>query len=241
MTSSSPFRLKGSLVTLSILKPLSTDLSAIDAGLTAKVAQAPAMFDRAPLLIDLGDFEQAEALDLAGLRALVARHGFVPVAVRGGGETVAAAAAAAGFGVLGETRLPPEAETAPDPDPATEPASEAEAQQTDAAPAPTRVVTQPVRSGQQVYSRGDLVVLAAVSPGAELLADGHIHVYGPLRGRALAGLRGNTSARIYCRALEAEMIAIAGCYQVADDIDPALHGQPAQVYLEGEDLIINAL
>ena len=84
-------------------------------------------------------------------------------------------------------------------------------------------------------------MLAGVSPGAELLAEGHIHVYGPLRGRALAGLRGNTRARIYCRALEAELIAVAGCFQVAEDIDPGLHGRPAQVYLNGEDLVTAAL
>ena len=98
-----------------------------------------------------------------------------------------------------------------------------------------------MRSGQQVYSPGDLIVLAGVSPGAELLAEGHIHVYGPLRGRALAGLRGNTQARIYCRALEAELIAVAGCFQVAEDIDPSLHGRPSQVYLDGEDLVTAAL
>lgn len=248
MAASPPFRLKGSLVTLSILKPLSTDLSAIDAGLAAKVAQAPALFDRAPLLLDLADLPDAEALDLAGLRALVARLGFVPVAVRGGGEFMAAAAAALGLGVLGEGRLPPDPVAAPVEEPGPPPvnASGAEPAEPTAAltelaeapqPPPTRVITQPVRSGQQVYSRGDLIVLAGVSPGSELLADGHIHVYGALRGRALAGLRGNTQARIYCRALEAELIAVAGCFQVAEDIDPALRGRPAQVFLDGEDLV----
>ena len=244
MAASPPFRLKGSLVTLSILKPLSTDLSAIDAGLTTKVAQAPALFDRAPLLLDLAGLPDASALDLPGLRALVAKLGFVPVAVRGGGEAVATVAAAMGLGVLGDGRLPADVEPAPPPaqDPAPAPAITANdggAAQTEPPTdaALTRVITQPVRSGQQIYSRGDLIVLAGVSPGSELLADGHIHVYGPLRGRALAGLRGNTQARIYCRALEAELIAVAGCFQVAEDIDPALHGRPAQVFLDGEDLV----
>ncbi len=249
MAASPPFRLKGSLVTLSILKPLSTDLLAIDAGLAAKVAQAPALFDRAPLLLDLSgmaDLADPGALDLPGLRALVVRHGFVPVAVRGGGEVLASAAAAIGLGVLGEGRLPPDTDPTPAPvsDEAPQPApagpESADPEATVAEPeafAPTRLITQTVRSGQQIYSRGDLIVLAGVSPGAELLADGHIHVYGPLRGRALAGLRGNSGARIYCRALEAELIAIAGCFQVAEDIDPALRGRPAQVYLDGEDLV----
>jgi septum site-determining protein MinC len=237
MAASPPFRLKGSLVTLSILKPLSTDLSAIDAGLAARVAQAPALFERAPLLLDLADLPDAEALDLAGLRALAARLGFVPVAVRGGGELVATAAAALGLGVLGEGRLPPDIEPAQPVAEQEPPPAAGDHESQVAAPPPTRVITQPVRSGQQVYSRGDLIVLAGVSPGSELLADGHIHVYGPLRGRALAGLRGNTQARIYCRALEAELIAVAGCFQVAEDIDPALRGRPAQVFLDGEDLV----
>ncbi len=245
MAASPPFRLKGSLVTLSILKPLSTDLSEIEAGLAARVAQAPALFDRAPLLIDLAGLTDPAALDLPGLRALIAGLGFVPVAVRGGGDALASEAAALGLGVLGEARLPVDAEPAPQPAPDEPPPSAADIAEATASsppePAPTRLVTQPVRSGQQVYSRGDLIVMAPVSPGAELLAEGHIHVYGPLRGRALAGLRGDTTARIYCRALDAELVAVAGCFQVADDIDPALRGRPAQIYLSGEDLVTAAL
>lgn len=245
MAASPPFRLKGSLVTLSILKPLTIDLSEIGAGLAARVAQAPALFDRAPLLIDLNDLPDAAALDLPGLRTLIAGLGFVPVAVRGGGDAVGSQAAAIGLGVLGEGRLPVDAEPTPPPAPEEPPPTAAQIAEATAsaapAAAPTRLVTQPVRSGQQVYSRGDLIVLAPVSPGSELLAEGHIHVYGPLRGRALAGLRGDTTARIYCRALDAELIAVAGCFQVADDIDPALRGRPAQVYLNGEDLVTVAL
>lgn len=239
MAETPSFRLKGSLVTLSILKPLNTDLPAIEAGLEQRVSQAPALFDRAPLLLDLADLPAGTSLDLPELKALVARHGFVPVAVRGGGEAMASQAAALGLGVLGDSRLPV------DPPPPAPPSTDTAPPAPGAPPEPqspaTRLVTEPVRSGQQVYSPGDLIVLAGVSPGAELLAEGHIHVYGPLRGRALAGLRGNTQARIYCRALEAELIAVAGCFQVAEDIDPGLHGRPAQVYLDGEDLVTAAL
>lgn len=239
MAETPSFRLKGSLVTLSILKPLNTDLPAIEAGLEQRVTQAPALFDRAPLLIDLADLPAGADLDLPALKALVARHGFVPVAVRGGGEARAAQAAALGLGVLGDSRLP--VDPPPPPQPAAESPPPAASDPPEPLPPTTRLVTEPVRSGQQVYSPGDLIVLAGVSPGAELLAEGHIHVYGPLRGRALAGLRGNTRARIYCRALEAELIAVAGCFQVAEDIDPGLHGRPAQVYLDGEDLVTAAL
>lgn len=106
----------------------------------------------------------------------------------------------------------------------------------------TQIIDRPVRSGQQIYSPGgDLLVIAQVSPGSELLADGNIHVYGSLRGRALAGLSGNKEARILCLGLEAELVSIAGTYRVFDDIDEALKGQPAQVRLEQDQLTIKPI
>lgn len=104
------------------------------------------------------------------------------------------------------------------------------------------LVTQPVRSGQRVYAQGgDLAVVTSISPGAELLADGHIHVYGALRGRALAGVSGNPDARIFCRSLEAELISIAGYWRVREDLPDALIGKPVQIALDGERLIIEPL
>jgi len=108
---------------------------------------------------------------------------------------------------------------------------------------PTRIVTTPVRGGQQVYAAGgDLVVLAPVSAGAELLADGNIHVYAPLRGRALAGIKGNTQARIFCQQMGAELLSVAGQYKVAEDLrrDP-LWGEAVQVALSGDVLNITRL
>lgn len=103
-------------------------------------------------------------------------------------------------------------------------------------------VTQPVRSGQRVYAHGsDLVVATSISPGAELLADGHIHVYGALRGRALAGVSGNAEARIFCRSLEAELVSIAGYWRVREDLPDALIGKPVQIALDGERLTIEPL
>jgi len=112
-----------------------------------------------------------------------------------------------------------------------------------AAPAPTLIVDKPLRSGQQVYAKGgDLVVLAVVSHGAEVIADGSIHIYAPLRGKAIAGARGDTSARIYTRSLEAELLAIAGIYRTAENPLPAdVAGKPAQVYLQGEKLLLQPL
>lgn len=106
----------------------------------------------------------------------------------------------------------------------------------------TRIVTQPVRGGQQIHVAGDLILLAPVSAGAEVMADGHIHVYAPLRGRALAGVQGDTSARIFCRELHAELVAIAGHYRVADDLKAdALWGHSAQLFLHDDALRLVAL
>lgn len=108
--------------------------------------------------------------------------------------------------------------------------------------AASKVVVQPVRSGRQIYAQGgDLIVLASISPGAELIADGHIHVYGTLRGRALAGIAGNTEARIFCRSLEAELVSIGGYWRVRDDIPEELIGKPVQIHLDGEHVVIEPL
>lgn len=109
-------------------------------------------------------------------------------------------------------------------------------------PRPTRVISQPVRGGQQVYAEGDLVLLAPVSAGAEVMADGHIHCYAPLRGRALAGVQGDVNARIFCRELSAELVAIAGHYRIADDLKAdALWGKAVQVALLDGQLRLVAL
>ena len=102
------------------------------------------------------------------------------------------------------------------------------------------VITEPVRSGRQVYApHGDLVVMAPVSAGGEVLAAGNIHVYGPLRGRALAGLGGDTGARIFCTSLEAEMVSVAGLYRLNETIDPSVFKKPAHIYLNNGYLCLD--
>ncbi|HEY0954417.1 MAG TPA: septum site-determining protein MinC [Roseateles sp.] len=112
-----------------------------------------------------------------------------------------------------------------------------------AAPAPTLVVDKPLRSGQRIYAKGgDLVVLALVNHGAEVIADGSVHVYAPLRGKAIAGARGDTSARIYTQSLEAELLSIAGIYRTTENpLPPEVSGKPAQVFLDGEKLLMQPL
>jgi septum site-determining protein MinC len=105
------------------------------------------------------------------------------------------------------------------------------------------MITQPIRSGQRTYAKGgDLVLLGAVNAGAEVMADGNLHIYAPLRGRALAGLDGNTQSRIFCQSMEAELVAIAGNYRVfEDDIPPEIYRKSVQIYLDGEQLIIEPI
>lgn len=106
----------------------------------------------------------------------------------------------------------------------------------------TRVVQNPVRSGQQIYADGgDLIVLGTVSAGAEVIADGHVHIYGALRGRAIAGARGDGAARIFCQRFEAELVACAGTYSVAERMRSELRGRSVQVWLDGDDLQFTAL
>jgi septum site-determining protein MinC len=117
--------------------------------------------------------------------------------------------------------------------PTTEQESESDSEST-----VTRVLTQPVRSGQRIYVKGDLVILSPVSSGAEIMAEGNIHVYGALRGRALAGVQGNTESRIFCSDLQSELVSIAGHYKVSEDLVQSVRGKPVQIYLQDKALII---
>jgi septum site-determining protein MinC len=222
------FQLKGSLLTLTVLELLRADTSAIQAQLLSLVKQTPDLFKRMPVIIDLNKItDTAHLLDFQVIRSLLHEHGLVPVGIRGGSTLQQQAAAEAGFALLNNTRgekteLPLTAE-----------------QEAAAAPPKVKFVTQTVRSGQQIYAKEtDLIILASVSPGAEVLADGNIHIYGALRGRALAGVNNNKEARIFCQKLEAELVSIAGHYWINEDITPIPEGQTIQVYLENDRLHI---
>lgn len=143
-------------------------------------------------------------------------------------------------GISGATDAAPAA--APVEDPAPESATPAPVIMPAASPA-AMVITRPLRSGQRVYARNtDLIVIGVVSRGAEVIADGNIHVYGPLRGKAMAGARGDTSARIFTTELDPELVAVAGVYRVIETgLEPALHNKPAIVSLSGESLQIDSL
>jgi septum site-determining protein MinC len=247
------FELRSASMTLVVVALKTTDMAAIERELTARFADTPEMFNHDPVVIDIAQAEgDPLALDYARLGALLRQFKMVAAAVRGGSPEQMAAAAEAGLGEAPEA-LPPSTRT---PSPAVAPAPSAEAA---SAPAPvaaaaapvqaapaastTLIVDKPLRSGQQVYARGgDLVVLAAVNFGAEVIADGSIHVYAPLRGKAIAGARGNNDARIFSTCMEPELISIAGTYRTTDNPLPdSVIGKPAQIRLDGERLVFEPL
>ena len=210
-----------------------TDAALLAADLAERLADDPGFFDNDPVLIDLVPVrEAAEPIDFEAVAALLRQHRTLPVAVRGGSPTQMEAAHAAGL------------VAAPDAPPArAEPAAPEVVREVPMPGPGTVVVDKPLRSGQQVYARGaDLVVLAMVSFGAEVIADGNIHVYAPLRGRAMAGARGNTEARIFSTCLEPQLVSIAGIYRTTEtELPDNVRGKPAQVRLEGEKLLIEPL
>lgn len=231
------FQLKGSMLAITVMELAHNDPARLDSQLAEKVAQAPAFFSNTPLVLALDKLPEGEGeLDLAELMAVCRRHGLRTLAIRANRETDIAAAQALDLPVLPssgarERLLDPTGERKP----AEKPAAPERK--------PSRIVTSPIRGGQQVYAQGgDLIVLAPVSAGAELLADGNIHVYAPMRGRALAGVKGDSSARIFCQQMGAEMLSIAGHYKVAEDLrrDP-LWGESVQVNLTGDVLNITRL
>jgi septum site-determining protein MinC len=225
------FELKGSLFTLTVLHLLSNDLESLAQQLEQQAQQTPNLFKNMPVVIDLQRVGKTAMLEFNLLQQYLRQHGLIPVGVRNASPEQLVAARAAGLAILASQT----SSKTTKPKPATATTA------TNASSMLTQVITSPVRSGQQVYARGaNLVILASVNHGAEVLADGHIHVYGPLAGRALAGITGDTTARIFCQKLDAELISIAGYYRLSDDL-PTVQAPMVQVYLENEKLCVGGL
>ena len=243
------FDLKSGQLPLVSLLLKSTDFAHLADEWDAHYGDNPGFFDKDPLVIDLSHLSDPAVPDFKALLTLLKRRNVCPMAVKGGTAQQLAAAVKAGLVVAQDVvlqHMPAPAEPPPPAPPAPAPAPEA-APVAPAAALPALVVDKPLRSGQQVYARGrDLVVMAMVNPGAEVIADGHIHVYAPLRGKAIAGARGNGDARIFAMSLEAELISIAGIYRTSDVPLPAdVAGKPAMVSLqpgpEGEKLVMEPI
>lgn len=233
------FQLRGSSFTVMVLRIQDADANRLFPQLEDKLGQAPNFFRNAPVVLDLDAVAGDRALNLASLVRRLRTMALIPVGLQGGTPTLRDAALAVGLPVMPGGR-PARAEGADGAAPAPAPSGTAAAaaapapaaRVTESARVPTLYVTEPVRSGRQIYAaNGSLVVLAPVSPGAEVLADGDIHIYGPLRGRALAGITGDASARIFCQSLDAELVSVAGLYRVNEDLDTGLIRRPTQIYL----------
>ncbi|SDZ06691.1 septum site-determining protein MinC [Variovorax sp. YR266] len=244
------FEFKSATLPLIAVILKTSDLDVLAEALDAQLADSPDFFEQEPVVIDLSLLQEAQGeggetvgdIDFAALRSLLARHQTQPIAVRGGNAGQNAAARAAGLSVAAMPAAP--APRAPAP-PAEAPASEAP-QIVREVPVPangTLLIDKPLRSGQQVYARGgDVVVTAVVSFGAEVIADGNVHVYAPLRGKAIAGARGNTEARIFSTCMEAQLVAIAGIYRTNEvPLPDTVLGKSAQVRLDGKKIAIDAI
>jgi septum site-determining protein MinC len=257
--------LKIGQVGIANLRVRTLDVAKLGEEMRERVARAPKLFARAAVVVDFGGLAQTP--DLATARALVEAlrdAGVIPVALAYGTTENEQLAVQLGLPLLAKFRAQYETATprAETPAPAAEapaparaarseaPARQAAAEQVQPRPAPGGqpglMQAAPVRSGQQVYAENrDLTVLTAVGAGAEVIADGSIHIYGPLRGRALAGAQGNEAARIFCREFHAELVSVAGHYKVLEDIPKELRGKAVQIWLDtsngAEELKITAL
>lgn len=238
------FEIKSAQLPLVALRLKSHRLSEVAEELLKQAREVPDFFDQDPLVIDFSGLDAGEGLvptplEFQQLLASLREVKLVPVAVRGADAPRLQLALDAGLVLAPDAPAPRKAEkpenTAPAPAPVVTAAE------------PALVVDRPLRSGQQVYARGrDLVVLAPVNPGAEVIADGHIHVYAPLRGKAMAGARGNGDARIFALAMEPELVSIAGVYRTSETPWPdTVRGKPTQVRLfsgpDGDKLVMDPL
>ena len=242
-----PFALKGTLPALTMLCLQTDDVDAIERQLVEHISQMPQFFLHAPVMLDLTAIEETP-IDLARLGEMLRAHQLVPVAVRNPTSGQQESAVAAGWGVLQSSLVRPGREARPAP--AEPAAADAPAQPTPSPPPSVAVERQPggltvrraIRSGQMVRAvGGDLVVLGPVSPGAELIADGNIHVYAPFRGRALAGANGNADASIFGTNIDPEFLSIAGRPVTSEEFPKSYRGKAVRVHLDGDDMVVSLL
>lgn len=228
-----PFELKFGQVGIANLRVFDCDAAALRAELAGRVRAAPQLFARAPLVLDLSALPQLpDAALTQTLLQAVCDAGLLPVGLAYGTAENEELAKTLGLPLFAKFRAGYEAKSS----------SKGNIESDQAAAQTTLRHEKPVRSGQQVYARGgDLVLAATVGNGAEVIADGSIHCYARLAGRAIAGAQGDTSARIYCLDFQAELVSIAGRYRVFEDFPAALRGQPAQIRLDGEKLLVDKL
>jgi septum site-determining protein MinC len=237
-TLSEAFKLKAGLITLTTFYLLNTDIVYLEKQLAHFVKQTPHFFQKLPIILELSALhEPKQSIDFSKISQLLRHYGLIAIGIRGIHPEQEFAASQAGLAILPTLRSSETLSSSTTPSP-TLPSSSTPL-------SPAKIVTQPIRSGQQVYAKNsDLIVLASVSPGAELLADGNIHIYGKLKGRALAGVNGNQEAHIFCKDLQAELISIAGHYWLNEDLQnlqQKIIQLDVHIFLEQERLTLKNL
>ena len=227
---SKAFKLKGRLYTLTVLHILHADNEQLSQQLLEVVTQAPLLFENSPIVLDVSALAGVR-FELMQLIDSVRRYGLLPIAIQGGTSAINQSAQALGLALLhASTNLDKALNELP---------SEAVVLPT-LGEIKTKLITLPVRSGQQIVSKAaDLIITSTVSRGAEVLSEGNIHVYGTLRGKALAGISGDRNARIFCRVLDAELVAIAGIYQLREGSPPP--SGPCQIFIQDDRIKIDPL
>jgi len=238
------FQLKGSAITVVVLALIDYQPESLKQALQEKIDQAPQFFINSPVLISLERLENPAALqDCVALVNICRDLSLLPLGFTSVPDELQQTVRATGLAILprgGERAL-----KIPEPEPAQKahtPARVETVVEERLVQRQSKVITRPVRSGQQIYAEGaDLIVLTHVSEGAEVIADGHIHIYGSLRGRALAGVRGDESARVFCQSLEAELVSVAGNFLLRDSFAENVMKKPVQIYLSGENVCVEKL
>lgn len=222
---------------MTVIKLTTDDLLAIKKQIVATLILAPSYFKYAPIVIDLHEVQAApEAINLEAICTLLREQKMLPIGVRGLDASFENQALSLGLAIMKTTKSAEKKEERSLSTGVKKKISEPLTTNS----LKTKLITTPVRAGTQVYARnGDLVVTAAVNAGGECFADGNIHIYGPLRGKALAGIRGNRQARIFCKSLEAEFVAVSGYYLTRENMHiPKTEKPMIQIYLKDNKLQI---
>lgn len=236
MLKSKAFNLKGRLYTLTVINILDLGVDRLKKQLSEMALEAPRLFEYTPVVLDVSAIAKMDGSALQRLCATLKQHGLIPIALQGTMTGIESLAKEQGLALLNASK----ANDKPLDEVIPKPAKPADSMPNESILSQTKIHTTPVRSGQQIANPvGDLIVMASVSHGAELLAAGNIHIYGKLRGRALAGIGGNKEARVFCQSLDPELISIAGVYRLREGIEPS--SQPRQVFIQDNRIQIESL
>ena len=240
------YEIKSADLSLVALLLKTTDIAEVSRALKQQMAESPGFFDQDPMVIDVTGLTLVddETIDLARLMAVLREYALVPLAIKGASPALMHLAKGVGLVDASDARIRRSAPLCEAPITQALPVEQVAPQPV---PPGAMRIDRPLRSGQQVYAKGrDLIVMGMVNAGAEVIADGHIHVYGTLRGKAIAGARGDGDAKIFAMVMEPELISIAGVYRTSENpLSKDVLGKPAQVSLQsgsdGDKLLITPL